>query len=220
MNEKQFDKAIESFNLVKEEDKEWLDSAKSRKNNSILFLIKTNDWKKITRTLDKNKDDDDFFEYSTEQVEKYLTEKCTKGKSDSVLMVMDQYRIRLESLVDTNLTKKIIGIAEDNLFTGVWVGEGSLKDQEIVFKRKGNALNGLSNKSLNGWTENMIIYKNLSYQDHMLWKVNPKIFSMNYYYESTTTYYAKKGTLSFISKDTLQLDYESLGKINRFHREQ
>jgi hypothetical protein len=217
LGEKQYDKAIESFNLVKEEDKEWFDSAKTRKNNSFHLLLQSAEWKKIIRTLEKNKDDDDFFEYSIDELERNLTEKCQKGKSDSVLSIVDQYRVRLEALTDTNFTAKIIAAAEGNLFTGIWYGEKNLKNQEIVFKRQANSLNGLSNKSLNGWVENAVIYKHLIYQNNMQWKMNPKVFSESYY-GSTSTYYAKKGLMTLISKDTLLIEYETLGRSSRFHR--
>ena len=207
------------MNLVKEEEKEWFDSAKARKNISFSLLVRSNDWKKILRVLEKNKDDDDFYEYAVDEMEKELTAKCKSGKADSALVILDQQKNKLESLIDTAFTSRIITAAEDQLFTGVWYGEKSLKSQEIEFKRQGKSLNGISHKSLNGWTENSIIYKDLSYQQNMLWKMNPKIFSYSYYRDNTSTYYAKKGTLTFISKDTLLLDYESLGSSNRFHRD-
>lgn len=217
MEEKKWDKAIESFNLLTSEDKDWLDSAAAKKEQSFVLLLNSMDWKRTFRVLEKNQDDDDFMFSATDNIDKYFLESISSGRADSVLIVLDEHKLKLEEFMDTIFTQKIVRLCEDSLFVGIWKGQGSLSVQEIYFKRDGDEMHAYSNKSSNGWTKDGIIYKKLRYTSGNAWKINPKIFQTDYW-GSSSTYFSKKGNLKLLSKDTLEVDYETLGSEDKFVR--
>ena len=216
--EKKWDKAIDCFNQVPKDSKTWIDSATQKKNETIELMIKCNDWKKLFKIANKNSSDEEFIENFKESIEKYFAEKSKSNQSDSALLFIDNYKHELEKLIDTIVISNYIKSIEDNYFTGVWQAEGGLiNGNEIYFQRQGELLNGLSSRNQTGWLKNSIIYKNIKYKGFKVWKVMPKIFSTNYW-GNTSTSYSKKGALTLIAKDTILIDYETIGSSNRFHR--
>ncbi len=218
MSEKKWDKAIESFNLLTEEDKEWLDSAAEKKQLAFNNLISSLDWKKTFRVLEKNQDDDDFMFAATDNIENFFARYIKMGKADSALVLADENKAKLEEFIDTIFTTKIIKLCEDSIFSGTWSGLGSLSGQQIYFKRDGDEFHAYSNHSKSGWTKDGIIYKKIAFTGNNTWKINPKIFQTDYW-GSSSTYYSKKGKLKVLSSDTLEIDYESLGSEDLFVRD-
>lgn len=140
MQEKKWDKAIESFNLLTSEDKDWLDPATVKKEQSFILLLNSMDWKRTFRVLEKNQDDDDFMFAATDNIDKYFHKYISSGRPDSVLKIIDEHKIKLEEFMDTIFTQKIVRLCEDSLFVGIWKGQGSLSVQEIYFKRDGDEM--------------------------------------------------------------------------------
>src|ERR1044072_7982171 len=97
MNEKKWDKAIEAFNLVTENDKAWLDSATEKKNLAFNNLLHEGEWKKIFHVLEKYRDDDDFFFNATSNIEKLYFSLIRKGKADSTLALIETNKLKLRS---------------------------------------------------------------------------------------------------------------------------
>ena len=214
--EKKWDKAIEAFSLVTKEDEDWLDSASQKKNEAFFQLMAEGDWKMTFRVLAKYIDDDDLFFAATDSIEQHFFGLVTLGKSDSVLELLEENRDKLEEFIDTVFTKKLVRCCEDSLFAGVWEAHGSLKGQEIYFKRDGNEFHAYSNKSRSGWIKDGIIYKQLIYDSGLKWNVKPKVFKTSYW--GNSEYYSKKGSISFKTVDTLVVGYEALGNESTFSR--
>jgi hypothetical protein len=215
--EKKWDKAVDCFNQVPEDNKTWIDSATQKKKETIELMINCNDWKKLFKVVNKNASDEEFIENFKESIEKYFAEKSKNNQSDSALILLDNYKPELEKLIDTIVISKFIKTIEDNLFQGVWQGEGGLNEKEIYFQRQGELLNGLSSRNQNGWVKNSIIYKNIKYKGFKVWKVMPKLFHTDYWGNSSKSY-SKKGTLTLIAKDTILINYETIRSSYRFHR--
>lgn len=215
--EKKWDKAIEEFNKLTEEDKDWLDSATDRKNEAFLALMNEGDWKKTFRTLAKYIDDDDFFFAATDSIEDHFFGLIKKGKADSVLGLLELHKAKLEEYIDTVFTHSLIVQCEDSIFAGVWSGSASLKDQEIYFKREGKDFHAYSNKSNSGWVKDAIIYKDIVYTGNSTWSVRPKVFQTNYWGDASS-YYSKKGSIELLTHDTIQVSYEALGNERKFSR--
>jgi hypothetical protein len=215
--EKNWDKAIEEFNKVTEEDKDWLDSATDRKNEAFMPLMNEGDWKKTFRILAKYIDDDDFFFAATDSIESHFFRLIEKGKADSVLDLLELHKAKLEEYIDTVFTHSLIVQCEDSLFMGVWAGTGSLKNQEIYFKREGKDFHAYSNKSLSGWIKDGIIYKELVYAGNKSWNAKPKVFRTDYW-GGSSSYYSKKGGIELLNRDTIKVTYETLGSEDIFCR--
>jgi hypothetical protein len=217
LSEKKWSNAIEDFNDVTKEDQDWLDSATQRKNEAFLALMNEGDWKKTFRVLDKYRDDDDFYFAATDQIEEHFFGLIKKGKADSVLGLLDMHRMKLEENIDTVFTHDLIVQCEDSIFSGIWDGSKSLKDQEIYFKREGKDFHAYSNKNESGWVKDAIIYKELVYEGNLTWHVKPKVFQTNYWGDQSS-YYSKKGSIELLCRDTLLVSYETLGNERKFSR--
>lgn len=213
--EKKYDKAIESFSKVKEDEKSWFDSAKVKKIESLKLMMVANDWPLVSETLKNYKSDKAFFDSSVAQIEKFFKEKSKKGDLDGIFTIIDDNRKIFDQSIDSNFTNKILTVVEDIIFEGMWIcTDDVLKGKEIFFKRLGESMNGLSNTNGDGWNKNEIIYKNAKYYTKKQWKVNPKIFSQ----DDSQSWYSYYGTLSFISKDTIIVDYPEIGSSSSFVR--
>jgi hypothetical protein len=217
MNEKDWDKAIEAFNLVTEQDENWLDSADKKKDLAFSNLLKEGKWKKIFRVLEKYRDDDNFYSNAIDSIQELYFRLVKIGKADSVLELTDINKSKLIEHIDSLFTNKVIKQCEDSIFCGVWIGLGYLKGQEVYFKRNENELHAFSNKSLRGWQKDAIIYKDLRYSGGKLWKVKPKIFQIDYW-GSDKTYFSKKGQITILSSDTFLIDYDVLNRESKFYR--
>jgi hypothetical protein len=212
--EKKYDKAIESFSKVKEEEKSWFDSAKVKKIESLKLMMVANDWALISETLKNYKSDKAFFDGSVVQIEKLFKEKSKKGDLDGIFKIIDDNRKVFDQSIDSNFTNKILAVVEDIIFEGTWVGiNGKIKGHEIYFKRLGASLNGFSNTDIDGWDKDDIIYKNAVYKAKKQWKIFPKLFG-----KRSRSRYSYYGTLSLTARDTILIGYDEAGFSRTFTR--
>ena len=210
LNEKNWEQAIDCFNLITSENKEWLDSAKMQKNKALQEVITAEQWEKLVKIADKNKNDSLVKTSVKSKLVSFFDDNLKKNGAIKTLNTLDKNKASFSSLIDSTTKKNIITKVEDNYFTGVWeAGRGDLKGNEIVFERKDNQLNGNSNVNKMGWVKNSPIYKNLNYKEGQEWGVMPKIFQTSFW-GNTSTYFGKKGILKIISSDSILVDYKTI----------
>jgi hypothetical protein len=117
-------------------------------------------------------------------------------------------------LIEKEKLSDFVKMAEDTALNGIWKAI-DLNNSLIEFVRKDSVLNGISQKSISGWTKGSIIYKDVCYEKDGAWDIKPKLWQTNIFGYTTGTYYSKKkGMLKFLSPDTLKIYYERRLKDN------
>jgi hypothetical protein len=190
------------------EDKQWFDSAMVKKNEAFELLVKTNDWERTLILIEKECEDNSFKKEMRKIILNYAKEQIENNKMDSLMQVVSEYEKDLSMYLDSTLIIKITNVIADKTFTGIWVAaKSSLKGHEIYFEKNDDLYFGKSNKSGSGWNKDKTIYKVSDYKSKMTWKCQTRIFSTNYYYDTTKEYFGTKGSIKVLSIDSFLIDY-------------
>ena len=88
------------------------------------------------------------------------------------------------------------------LFGYNWDGSKTFKGHKIYFvreiaeerkgKNQGNKIQGKSNKKINSWKTDMLIYRNISYDSLGKFSMQPRIW------QGSRQYFGKRGSIKFI----------------------
>jgi len=216
-NSKKYEEAIKHFKLTPREELEWVDSSRIMINKSVNGLFKTNDLSRITIFCRNNQSDTLVNVYIGPTIKNYWRSNI-ESKSLFCFNLFDSVRFLLsgEIGIDTLVRK-----TEDAFFKGIWkCNKGSLDGHEIYFNRDENTklINGLSNKSINGWDLGKVMYKDIYYignnkLDHKVRVFESGGYSYFFGYIEPSEYFTNsKGSMSIISQDSILIDYE--GSVN------
>jgi hypothetical protein len=132
-------------------------------------------------------------------------------------------------LLANDEARKTILKLEDKAFASTWEAvNGSLDGNKIVFTRENksdetdnNFIKGYSPDGNHGWNKDQLIYKDIFYNGNGEFECKVRVFHQGYdgwYYSSPSySYFTKKaGLITFLSKDSVLIDYEgSVGSSNK-----
>ena len=180
-----------------------------KRNEAFELLVKTNDWERTLILIEKESEDKSFKREMRKIILDYSKKQIKNKKIDSLMLTISENEKELSDLLDSSLIIKITNLIAEKVFTGNWeVKKGSLKGKEIYFVKNDDIYFGKSNKPGSGWDQDKNIYKITNYKNNMIWKCQPRIFSTNYYYETSREYFGEKGTIKILSIDSVLIDYK------------
>jgi hypothetical protein len=206
-----YDSAMYYFDRLLPEDGEWLDSAKVMKKKCIDEMINHQYWSMFSATLVNYQNDTSIVNHGHRN---FISEMKRIIDMDSMAMF---YRIiDNNKSIPNNLFKTAVEYYEDKMLTGYeWESVKGMSGQYLYFvretaddwqgKNEGNKMQAKSNKSKSGWTKNNVIYRNICYDSVGIYSMQPRVFQTGYY--SSSQYFGKGGSMRFIGKDTVIVNY-------------
>ncbi len=210
-----YDSALYYFDRLLPDDKEWLDSAKNMKQLCFEKMIVNHDWVNYNKQLDLYGKDSLLMKTANKTLEKELINMINKDSTKAFYKVYDSYKDRFNSLVLMSVMNKHI---DDFLKDYNWKGTKGLSKGKLKYERNNkNESQLISNVNNDFWSKNIVIYKEIKYTKDGKFSMKPKLWNNS----SGGTYFAQKGSLRFISKDSLFIDYGTSmtsGRINYFIR--
>ena len=196
-----YDSALYYFDRLLPEDKEWLDSAKNMKKLCFEKMIVNHDWVNYSKQLDLYGKDVLLIKTANITLEKELINMINKDSTKAFYKVYDTYKDRFDSLVLTSVMNKHI---DDFLKDYNWKGTKSLSQGKLKYERNSkNESQLISNVNNYFWSKNILIYKEIKYSKEGKFSMKAKLWDNS----SGGTYFTQKGSLRFISKDSLFIDY-------------
>ena len=212
-NAKKYDSSLYYFNKVSVDDKEWLDSANTMKAECFNKMTKAHQWKMLGIANKTYAKDKKLIKEGSEHLQKELISIWKKDSMELFYKIIDEHKDKLPKSAITAAINKY----EDKMLTGyIWEGKGKWKGRKLYFVRekskdkKGkNEGNKIQGKTDDGWwKKNITIYRNISYDSLGSFSAQPKIFKGNY------EYFGKRGSIKFISKDKIKINYGQRLKTN------
>jgi len=206
-----YDSSMYYFDRLLPEEERWYDSAKVMKKRCFDEIVNRHFWTMFSSEL------------STYQNDTVLVNHAKKALIEELKNIVDMDSLQmLYRIIDNNksipttLFTEATEYYEDRILTNYeWESFKGIKGQKLYFVRavvdnwkgenEGNKIQAKSNKTKNGWTKNNVIYRNICYDSTGIYSLQPRIFQSGYY--RTKEYFAKSGTLRFVSKDTLIVNY-------------
>lgn len=208
---KNYDSSLYYFDRLLPEHEDWLDSAKAMKIKCFQAMTKDHKWDMLGAANSTYGVDSLLINEGAKYLEKELVSIWKKDSMDMLYRIIDQHKTKLPS---SAITAALNGYEESVLSGYEWLGSRSMKGQKLYFVREiakdwkgndeGNKIQGKSNRSINGWTKNNIIYRNIAYDSAGIYHVQPRIFK-GY---GSRQYFSSRGSMRIISKDTLKINYE------------
>jgi hypothetical protein len=218
LSNKRFCKAIGEFQRIDAEDKEWQDSGKARIKQCFVGLIKSEKWEDFEEACKMMKDDKKFVGGMQQSLVDYILKK---GESDTMSYVFDLLDDKENGLSDA-IKKKIGDQYVSSVLTGyVWKGQGELSGHQVYFKwvdpkdgKEGDKkLHGYSNKYINSWGKDMLIYMNIRYSKKGKFSLAPRTWRWG-----RSSFKGNWGTMTIVSKEKIKIYYGGFSYSNSFKR--
>jgi hypothetical protein len=200
-----YDSAMYYFDRLLPEDKDWLDSSKAMKKLCFEKIILAHNWELYNSQLDIYGKDSLLMNLTDKDLEEELINMINKDSTKAFYKVYDTYKDRFDSLVLTSVMNKHI---DDFLKDYNWKGTKDLSKGKLKYERNSkNESQLISNINNSFWSKNIIIYKEIKYSKEGKFSMKPRIFRGG----SGSSYFGRKGSLTFIGKDSLSVNYGTRG---------
>jgi hypothetical protein len=208
---KDFEGSIDLFKLTPIENKYWYDSSLTMINTAIENVLESENLERIT-ALCRSKQYDSLTSPVILTELKKSWRKKLKSKPTYTFSMYDS----VDFMFDEDPGKELLlRKNEDAFFSGTWIcPKGKTKGKEIFFERneKTNLINGISNKSGDGWDKGKVIYKDVFYKGDFVFDHKVRVFTTSYWGGTSESFTRTKGKMTILSNDSLLIDYE--GSVN------
>lgn len=215
---KDYDSSLFYFSKISQaEDAEWFDSSKVMKNKCFENIVDNQYWDMFALSLKTYQTELELIANGRLFFKDEMERIINIDSVEQLFKILDFHKN-----IPEDLRNDAINYFENKYFTGyVWNGIKGIDEQRLYFVREickdykgndeGEKIQGKSNRTVNGWNKNRVIYRNICYDSAGIFTMQPRIFQDSYF--KSTQYFSKKGKLEFLGKDTLLLDYG--GSISR-----
>lgn len=208
---KDFEGSIDLFKLTPIEDKNWYDSSFTMINAAIGNIFELEDLDRITAFCRSKQYDSLISPILVSELKEYWSAQL-KSKPTFTFSMYDSVNFMFDVDPEKEL---LLRKNEDAYFSGLWVcPKGKTKGKEIYFERnkKSNLINGISNKSGDGWDKGKIIYKDIFYKGDLVLDHKVRVFTTSFWGGTSESFTRTKGKMTILSNDSLLIDYE--GSVN------
>lgn len=206
-----YDSAMYYFDRLLPEEEEWYDSSKVMKKKCVTAMVDNHFWPMYSAALTTYVNDSSLINYAHDALSIELKKIVDMDSMHMYYKIIDG-----NNGIPSELFGKITEYYEDKMLLGFeWESVKGMIGQRLYFTREvvdnwqgeneGNKIQAKSNKTKNGWSKNNVIYRNICYDSAGIYHAQPRIFQSGY--RRNKQYFSEKGSMSFVHKDTILVNY-------------
>ena len=196
-----YDSAMYYFDRLLPEDKDWLDSSNAMKKLCFEKIILAHNWELYNSQLDIYGKDSLLMNLADKDLEEELINMSRKDSTQAFYKVYDTYKDRFNPKV---LNSAMNNHIDDFLKDYSWNGTSRvLSKNKLKYEINSENVRQLISfiNSGSGWSKDKVLYKEIEYLKEGKFSMKPRIF------RGGSSYFGRKGSLTFIGKDSLSVNY-------------